>query len=222
MALVSSVIAKCGKCGQKYLESANIGMLECNDLYYTDDLRVSLSIAADHRPIRHNGGRSTINWKEWVWTFDNNVSVPASLYRDLPRKPVHGAIVVVDEYNTMMKKHEERIIESEKRIGMMPKSSSMITSDDEGPFSYDSVDDSEEDDIPFATDTGLSQVIVARFDWRKKFSVIQRIKELDDIVVVEEKRSHMKADFYWNTEEYKHNPDLQLEFKLQMSRRFLR
>jgi hypothetical protein len=206
----------CGKCGIIFKESFNLGMLECDDLFYTDDRKTRLSYPSDHREISTQGAkqRTTLNWQDWIWTFEDNVHVQTTIFKKLPRQPKQQAIVDIDKYNYLLSKHEKRLVEGERKMCEIP----FFEMDDEGSFSYESLDDeSEEEGLEFSYDFGpMKQVCISRFDWEKKFSVIQRIKEYDDNEIIK-RRSHSDVIYYWNTEEYQQNPDKRLLFKRKMA-----
>jgi hypothetical protein len=94
-----------------------------------------------------------------------------------------------------------------------------VHEEEDGSFSYESLDDESEGeiDMEFSYDYGpMKQVCIARFDWESKFSVITRIKEYDDNEIIKQKSKEVPI-YYWNTEEYKQNPDKRLLFKRKLA-----
>lgn len=224
MALISSDERICGKCGIIFQEAFNMGMLECTDIFYSDDKKLKLVYASDHREMSIRGARerTTLNWQDWVWTFDDNIHIQSSIFKKLPRQPKHQAIVDIDKYNYLLAKHEKKIIESENKISGSSSSKMVYEPESDEDFSYESLDDDDilEQDMAsaFAYDFGpIKQVCIARFDWEKKFSVISMIKDHDDNELIKKKTAGKDVVYYWNTEEYKNNPDKRLAFKRKLS-----
>ncbi len=210
MDYTSASVRRCGKCGAKYVESMNIGALECTDIYYSNSGRSSLLLEADHMPSRGDMGRTVHNWMDWVWELRHNIRVEGSIFKQFVKQPRPEAIFNEDEFAMLMARHEQKIIAGEKQLGTISKSF-VPSDDDSGDYSYEEIDDTDDD---------MGVVTIARFDWRKKFSVLQQIKEIDDAELERKDVVKRGGIYYWDTIEYKHNPEKQIEFKRMMTKRF--
>lgn len=204
----------CVKCKTKFSPEENIGRLLCKDIFYTDDLKTCFQIDADHQA--YSGGSmppsySISRWEDFVWTMDNNLSIESSILKRSNFQPDKRSIIVKDEFDRMNIEFinflEHNIIEESQKVELADDIESYdfddfekeiiddISSGEMNSFDSDLSESNDEendffDDYAYSSHGIIKEVIICRFDWRKKFEILKKLrieneKILQDTLLIE-------------------------------------